>query len=208
MTRLNNGGRAMSKKSIMKSVFSIILALCFFTNPFILPVYAQDTLEVQTWKETTQWTREYLPDYNDEYAIQSMYYLVDYQGFSKYGAAGIVGNIYAECRFDPKASNGTHIGIMQWDWKARWPKVSKWLKENKLSEDNYYGQLIAVFDSDDAKNYSKVFEKMQTMSNEIVAADYWQIMYEGAEGQSTGPRELGARLALALYELDSHGISL
>jgi hypothetical protein len=37
------------------------------------------------------------------------------RGWSKEVAAGIAGNIYQESKFDTKAKNGSHIGLIQWD---------------------------------------------------------------------------------------------
>ena len=171
------------------------------------PIYALADYneQINDWLEVISWTPQYLHGFKYDMAIQTMHYLIEKQNFSKYGAAGIVGNIYCECRFDPEASNGYHIGIMQWDWKARWPKITSWLQEQNLSTYDFCGQVKAIFLSDDANDYQEVFARMRTMTDAVRAADYWQILYEGAEGQGTGQRELGARLSLALYELDTHG---
>ncbi len=140
--------------------------------------------------------------FNEEYALEAMIYIVEEMRYSKYGAAGMIGNVFSECEFIPSAGEGDYyIGIMQWDWRERWPRITNWLSKNGYDQYDFMGQVKAIFGSDDYQPYQKVFEKMRTMEDERVAATYWQILYEGAEGQADWMRKDGATMCLLLYEI-------
>ena len=141
-----------------------------------------NTAEIEEWKNVIAQIRTEYWDYNEEKALQAMNYFIDEQGLSKYGAAGIVGNIYAECGFDASAGS-YHIGICQWDCYDRWPKIVTWLRNNGWEDYSFSGQLRSI-------------------SNEKEAAIYWLNNYEIAPGQAEYKRQQGATYALALYELE------
>jgi len=81
---------------------------------------------------------------------KTMNYLMS-QGLTQQQAAGIAGNLKQESGFNPKADNtgegeggAGHYGIAQWDKKDRWPKVKKWMLDNKLDPYSLEGQLKAM----------------------------------------------------------------
>ena len=130
-----------------------------------------------------------------------MHYFINEQGHTKYGAAGIVGNIYAECGFDTTVGS-YYLGICQWDCVTRWPRITNWLYNNGWDIYSYDGQLRAIFYSSDADYFTWVFDEMRTISNEKEAAIYWLYNYEIAPGQAEYKRQQGATYALALYEIE------
>ena len=72
---------------------------------------------------------------------QAMNYFMS-QGMSKEQAAGIVGNLMQEsgAGLDPKANNGTHRGIAQWD-ANRWAGFEKFAKQKGLDVNTREAQL-------------------------------------------------------------------
>ncbi len=160
-----------------------------------------NTAEIEEWKNVIAQIRTEYWDYNEERALQAMHYFIDEQGLSKYGAAGIVGNIYAECGFDASAGS-YYLGICQWDCNDRWPKIVTWLRNNGWEDYSFSGQLRAIFYSSDADYFTWVFDEMRSISNEKEAAIYWLYNYEIAPGQAEYKRQQGATYALALYELE------
>ena len=72
---------------------------------------------------------------------QAMNYFMS-QGMTKEQAAGIVGNLMQEstAALDPKANNGTHRGIAQWD-ANRWAGFEKFAKQKGLDVNTREAQL-------------------------------------------------------------------
>jgi len=140
-------------------------------------------------------------DFDIDRGMLAMNYFITYQHLSPEGAAGIVGNMYAESRLKPEANNGSYIGICQWDASIRWPRISAWLAENGYSYDSFEGQLTAIFESTDADYYQDVFSQMKDMSDETYASLVWLNDYEVAPGQAEDVRQKAAMLALDYFQL-------
>ena len=49
-------------------------------------------------------------------------------GLPAEGIAALMGSAQQESSFNPRASNGSHTGLLQWDNQTRWPKIEKWIK--------------------------------------------------------------------------------
>ena len=157
-------------------------------------------------------------DYDPVLAIIGMRYLVIEEGFTVEGAAGIIGNVYSECRFNVGADNGSHFGIMQWDYWDRWPKISAYLEENGVSlysrYQDYSGltkeeqaeifvwQLKATLHSTDAPNYSKYIEACKVDTSASNSADRWRAHYEvcgGAKSERMNYAEYTAQIYNSLF---------
>lgn len=143
-------------------------------------------------------------DYDIDLAFQGMDYLVNVQGFSEAGAAGVMGNLYAECRFDSSCIDGYHKGLAQWDADCRWPMIARWLDENGYDRTSFEGQMNAIFYSDDAKEFTSgnpynTFAKMRQVDDPREAALIWLYEYERAPGQAEGERQDIAELTYKLY---------
>jgi hypothetical protein len=76
-------------------------------------------------------------------AEKSMHYLIS-QGLTGAQAAGIAGNLQQESGFDPKADNGSHHGIAQWDKQHRWPRVSAYISSIGKDPNTLEGQLVGL----------------------------------------------------------------
>jgi hypothetical protein len=74
---------------------------------------------------------------------KTMSFLIS-SGLTQAQAAGIAGNIQQESHFDPKADNGSHHGIAQWDKKDRWPRVANYIKSIGKDPNTLEGQLYGV----------------------------------------------------------------
>lgn len=108
------------------------------------------------------------------------------EGFTEEGAAGIVGNIFQESRFEPTADNGNHYGICQWNYVGvyknptggRWKKILSWMESNGYNYDSFAGQLMAILKSEDAKSYTGYIEQIKKATTVEQATDVWCRHYE------------------------------
>jgi len=157
-------------------------------------------------------------DYNAPVAMAGMLYLVNNEGFSVSGAAGLIGNAYSESRFNPGADNGSHFGVFQWDYYDRWPKISEYLESIGCSHtsryDSYSGidietqktifvcHLEASLHSSDASYYQNTIEFCKTTSSASDSADRWRANYEvcgAAVSERMTVAEVTANLYFALF---------
>ena len=174
---------------------------------FVTAVYVETAETVPTREEKLeQILSEYdIPlDYDVELAFRGMDYLILEQGFSIAGASGVIGNFYAECRFDSSLIGGSHKGLAQWDSTVRWPMIAEWLNANGYEQTSFTGQLNAIFYSEDANEFNsgnpyRTFEKMREAEDPRAAALIWLYEYERAPGQAEGLRQDIAELTYKLY---------
>lgn len=143
-------------------------------------------------------------DYNVNLAFKGMDYLIDVQNFTPQGAAGVMGNFYAECRFDSSLIDGYYKGLAQWDADVRWPMISEWLYNNGYDLASFSGQLEAIFYSNDANEFTsgipyRTFDKMREAIDPEDAAMVWLYEYERAPGQAESLRKDTAKLTYDLY---------
>jgi hypothetical protein len=80
---------------------------------------------------------------------KTMSFLIS-SGLTPEQAAGIAGNIQQESGFRPNADNNPgsstegHYGIVQWDKKIRWPRVSAYIKSIGKDPNSLEGQLYGM----------------------------------------------------------------
>lgn len=185
----------------------VVNSLSQETTDIVTAVYVKTEEAVPTRDEKLkQILSEYdVPlDYDVELAFRGMDYLVLEQGFSIAGASGVIGNFYAECRFDSSLIGGSHKGLAQWDSTDRWPMIAEWLNANGYELTSFTGQLNAIFYSRDANEFNsgnpyRTFEKMREAEDPRDAALVWLYEYERAPGQAEGLRQDIAELTYKLY---------
>lgn len=138
-----------------------------------------------------------------------MNYLIDERDFTVEGAAGVCGNISAECDYNPMENYAHHFGIFQWDYTGdpfdepggdRWKLILRWLDENGYKVNSIKSQLIATFESEDYKMNEKAIETVRTCSDVEESAIIWCHEYERAPGQAEQRRMNDARKAYELYK--------
>ena len=148
-------------------------------------------------------------------AIAGMKVLINEYGYTREGAAGLIGNAYAEATYFVGADNGSHFGIFQWDYSDRWPKIASFLEEvgciRTSRHDSYSNlsleeqidvfewQLRASQDSADAQNYQETISYCRSASDAQESANRWRIYYEGCGEQAAQARRDAAVRALNLY---------
>lgn len=148
-------------------------------------------------------------------AIAGMKVLVNEYGYTREGAAGLMGNAYAEATYFVGADNGAHFGIFQWDYSDRWPKIASYLEEVgciRTSRHDSYSNLsleeqISIFqwqlrasqDSTDAQNYQETICFCRSASDAQESANRWRIYYEGCGEQAAQARRDAAIRVLNLY---------
>lgn len=79
-------------------------------------------------------------------------------GFSDYGIAAILGNIYAESSFSPTADNGTHRGICQWDYENRYAKLKEY---RPYDYETLEGQVMFMI-HEMQTSYNSVYNKLRS----------------------------------------------
>jgi LysM repeat protein len=116
------------------------------------------------------------------------------KGLTAKQAAGLAGNLQQESQFDPRADNGSHYGIAQWDKKNRWPAVKKQIKKDGLDPETLSGQLYGVYweakdrgDWDDLKLTKTIEGAMQS----------WLTNFERS-GEKAGTAGYNKRLSYAI----------
>lgn len=78
-------------------------------------------------------------------------------GFSDNGIAAILGNISAESGFSPSADNGTHGGIVQWDYDNRYKKLKEYRPYDYTTLE---GQVLFMI-HEMQSSYPKVYDKVR-----------------------------------------------
>ena len=123
-------------------------------------------------------------------------YLVDTLGFSKAAACGILGNIRAECSFNPQSEGTTFYGLCQWGYGRR-ENLYVFCNENGYAYDSIEGQLEYMYYELTSK-YTKVLNYLNQVEDSAEgaydAAVYFCQKYEGAA--ALGNR---AEMAVAYY---------
>ena len=188
------------------------------------PVSAAVVIDEVTESSDSDWTNDEISRiaadmgyYSDiaPIAIAGMKVLVNEYGYTREGAAGLMGNAYAEATYFVGADNGAHFGIFQWDYSDRWPKIASYLEEVgciRTSRHDSYSDLsleeqISVFqwqlrasqDSADAQNYQETISYCRSASDAQESANRWRIYYEGCGEQAAQARRDAAIRVLNLY---------
>jgi len=128
-------------------------------------------------------------------------------------AAGIVGNLQQESgeSLDPKASNGTHTGIAQWDNENRYPKLVEFAKGVNADPSEFTTQLrYLVWDltltnewSGHTGEYGRALKAIQAASTPEDAAAAYEDTYENSGGQALETRKKNARTLYDKYKDDA-----
>lgn len=121
-------------------------------------------------------------------AEKAFNYLVS-QGFTKQGAAGMIGSLMIETgggtyNFNPKAVNSSgHSGIVQWDKSDRWPKMVAFAKQKKMDPKTLEAQL-AFIPHEMKTRYEAVYKVVTTTNSVSEAAGIVADKYEIGGGKS------------------------
>lgn len=140
-----------------------------------------------------EWTQPGTPSYNTAKAIFDFF--TQKLGFSGAGAAGVVGNAYAESGFNPQASNGSHVGLFQWDTSNR-------LKGGNIirsSSDYTVDNELKLAQWELNNKYQSVKNSVGHASDAQSAAIDWLDHYEIAPGQAEEKRKAAAVQAYQLF---------
>jgi hypothetical protein len=123
---------------------------------------------------------------------KTMSFLIS-SGLTQAQAAGIAGNIQQESHFDPKADNGSHHGIAQWDKKDRWPRVANYIKSIGKDPNTLEGQLYGVVWEAKARGDWK---QIQGTKSSGQSASKWLERFE-ISGEKPGQRGYDNRMTNA-----------
>lgn len=115
-------------------------------------------------------------------------FLTKKMGFSGAGAAGALGNLAIESSFNPKASNGTHFGWVQWDQSRLNAGNMKGYDSTTLTADNEMKLMQTELNG----KYKDVKDKVGNSTDVTEATGYWNDHYE-VSGDHSGKREAAAQ---------------
>lgn len=116
-------------------------------------------------------------------------------GFTKEGAAGVLGNFYQESRFNPGAnqSGGPGRGIAQWSEGARWDALVRWANKKDLKPNDIETQMDWVWVELNQPSYSSLKGKLRNVTNIEDAVKEFHDTYEGSADSSMSVRNRYAR---------------
>src|SRR6185436_19240736 len=109
-------------------------------------------------------------------------------GYSKEGAAGIVGNLHAESGFstsikgDPTKPGGSR-GLAQWD-STRWANMQNWAKKQGLDPNALTTQ--AGFVDQELRAMPGIRNQLMKATDPSRAADLFALKFERPKGAETG----------------------
>jgi hypothetical protein len=71
------------------------------------------------------------------------------EGFNHEQASGVIGNLMQESgggtkNINPRATNGTHYGIAQWDKQHRWPRLERYIRSIGKDPNTVEGQVAGL----------------------------------------------------------------
>lgn len=175
--------------------------VCVFTMLIVaitssLPVQAFDDFysdsEIQTYdpnacnpNNSTQPATDDTGQMTGDTDVEKVYKKLIDLGLKPKAAAGIVGNTVYESGgakptaedLNPRSSNGTHIGIVQWDTSDRWPKLVDFAKKKKASKYSLLLQTEFIMEELNDR-YKSVKTEMEAASSPKEAALITNQKYE------------------------------
>lgn len=135
-------------------------------------------------------------------AAQQVFNYLKRKGATNAGAAGVVGNLMQESgggtyNLNPKADNGSHRGIAQWDKADRWPKLVTYASTlpGKPSPDSIKAQRAYLW-KEMEENYGPLLATIKTTSDEKKAAAQFEADFERSGGSALDSRKKYAEKAL------------
>lgn len=135
------------------------------------------------------------------------------QGFSNQAAAGIMGNLYAESKMNPRACQGggfstditvdgkTGYGIAQWTFDTRQQGLLDYAKSKGKSSGELDVQLEYMM-AEVSNNYPKVLNKMNNINTPEEAAEIWCKEYEAPDAELS---HIDVRKAAAIEYFNIYG---
>jgi murein DD-endopeptidase MepM/ murein hydrolase activator NlpD len=123
---------------------------------------------------------------------KTMSFLIS-SGLTQAQAAGVAGNLKQESHFDPKADNGSHHGIAQWDKEIRWPRVVNYIKSIGKDPNSLEGQLYGLVW--EAKTRGD-WRSIQATQSARQASEKWLERFERS-GEKPGMRGYENRMTYA-----------
>lgn len=132
-------------------------------------------------------------------------YLTDKLGYSGAGAAGALGNMYAESGGDPTAVNtsGGVAGIFQWSGFSNTVNGSRITSEGSIKAGDTstltMDNEMKLLNYELTGSYASVNSKVGTATDATTAASAWQQYFEGASGQGDATRQSAAEKFYKLF---------
>lgn len=126
-----------------------------------------------------------------EYEAKYVYNALIAAGATKEGAAGAVGNITQECRWDiHRVNSSNHKGMVQWSNSDRFPAMKKFLgKENAKITDISLEEQTRFMIYELQTSYKSTWNTLTTTNGVITASDKFQNSYEVCGDATSNRRE-------------------
>ena len=119
--------------------------------------------------------------------IETAYKFFINLGLSPEQAAGAVGNLQQESGLSPKADNGSHRGIAQWDYAGRFAKLKGFAKDHNKDPDELETQLLYIKYELEG-GYKKAYKELKKQTTVAGAATIWDSLYEISGGSAMDQR--------------------
>ena len=163
---------------------------------YTVSVQATDSNGLTSSKSYTLIVKPVISAYTPANYYVAYDYLTKNLGFSKAAACGILGNIRAECSFNPASEGTTFYGLCQWGYGRR-ENLYVFCNEHGYASDSIEGQLEYMYYELTTK-YTRVLNYLNQVEDSAEgayeAAVYFCQKYEGAA--ALGNR---AEMAVAYY---------
>lgn len=113
------------------------------------------------------------------------------EGFTVEGACGILGNIIQESTLNPGANldnDKKYKGLVQWDKGGRWDNVTTWMRQNGYNNDDFAGQIRAIYECESGQMSVDLWEELKTADNVEKAAELFCVYFERGVGGEDEPQ--------------------
>ena len=99
------------------------------------------------------------------------------KGYTEEQAAGIMGNLMQESQFVTSSDNGSHHGIVQWDYYDRWSLCKSFCYSNNLDPNTLVGQLNFM-DWELKNRYTSTYNQIVNSNSVLSVTDTFRSEYE------------------------------
>lgn len=169
----------------MKKVISLLCVIAIIAVSFV-------SASAYSWYSSTHGNEcddRVADERNTVYA-----YLCDNTDLNKAAICGIMGNIWAECCFNPTESYGSYHGLCQWGG-SRWSSCQNYCAKQGYSSNSAAGQvrwLVYELKNNYTNTYKKLLAVSNTESGVYDAESIFRVNYEGCGTQAMSRRQSAA----------------
>ena len=155
---INISGAASTLSSNLDTVLSDLDVTVKNINTYATKLSELDTSDSEEGLTEEEYKALFASDGTADGNAKVIWNFLKAKGLSDAAAAGVLGNIQAECNFRLTAvgDNGTSFGLIQWH-AGRWDRLKQFCSEKKLDPNSLQGQLEFLWNEslDPESSYGK-----------------------------------------------------